>query len=629
MNKSKKNSTDEDTSLRTALYKPNFDGGSGPRKIDFNKLSSQLLSDVDSIEKSEISQGLKTSKYKSLASKFKNALFNDKRKFRGKSLEKRISLKTYANYLSRTRRLFDDRLHHSFFKEIDKLATKYPDYNSIFKSWHKKDASTIRIEMISLTNKLKDCIILVEKYKPQTKNTVLKKSYPEWAKSIENDTIIEDSETAKSLLNELDKVKINHEIMYHLTLDATEKSAIKIKTDDNLRKKKRNTVLINYPAYISEINKILHLPVEAFDGFTRASIAPLCFALAASSGRRMIEILYTGEVKRISKYKISFTGQAKKRSENDNVEREIYTLVDSRLFIKKLDVLRNSPALSDIYEIINKNPEHITKTDNMKINSIFQDPLNIFAKSFFNDKNRVFKDTRAIYARIVYEKYFNKDKRWKNVDEDVFFSEILGHDDEETQLHYKQFKLEDFDPNFNAIVGENMRLEALKELDEDMPGLARQNSAVKIHDWVKEQISINPDANITTYSIRKALTVKPTVVARYMEFVADALDLEKDDGKFVRKEDAKNKIVVSDEDEYINNDSAQNDDNDEASTENTKLKENNETTSTEDETPQFTAIQLVTKDWLVQFVYKGKPCVWTGKANNMGDAINKAWSENK
>ena len=48
-----------------------------------------------------------------------------------------------------------------------------------------------------------------------------------------------------------------------------------------------------------------------------------------------------------------------------------------------------------------------------------------------------------------------------------------------------------------------------------------------------------------------------------------------------------------------------------------------------EEQPQFTAQQLIDKSWLVQYIYRGKACVWTGSANNMGDAINKAWKEHK
>ncbi|XIW18978.1 hypothetical protein AB2H60_24685 (plasmid) [Escherichia coli] len=41
----------------------------------------------------------------------------------------------------------------------------------------------------------------------------------------------------------------------------------------------------------------------------------------------------------------------------------------------------------------------------------------------------MFKDSRAIYARIAYE-MFSRRSSLENVDEDVFFMEILGHDDE-------------------------------------------------------------------------------------------------------------------------------------------------------------------------------------------------------
>lgn len=54
------------------------------------------------------------------------------------------------------------------------------------------------------------------------------------------------------------------------------------------------------------------------------------------------------------------------------------------------------------------------------------------------------------------------------------------------------------------------------------------------------------------------------------------------------------------------------------------------TTAVQDESeepPQFTAMQLINKDWLVQFKHNGEPKVWTGKATNMGDAINRAWEE--
>lgn len=596
------------------------------QKLQLHKLINQLINNVDSVEKSDIPQGQKTAKYKALATKFKNALFNDRRKFRGKGLDNRITLKTYSNYLSRTRKLFDNKIHHSFTNEIKKLLKKYAtsEYAELFQIWLDEKPSQIRIQLLELQTKLKNGIILIDKYKPNSKNTALIKKFPEWAKSIKNGTLIDDVKIGEDLLNDLSKIKINHEIMYHLTMDQNERAAIKIKSDESLKNKKRNTVTIDYKIYLNAIYEILSRPDITFNDESRKTIAPLAFALAAVSGRRMIEIILTGQFKKIGKYKILFSGQVKKRTENENFEREIYTLIDSNLFIKKINLLRSLPALHNIDELISDNEEsgRLIRNDKIVINSVFSRHLNYFTKNFFNDIRRVYKDSRAIYARIVYEKYFKSDPRWANVDEDVFFAEILGHDDDETQLHYKQFKLDNFDPKYIPVEQENQRLIALQELDDDMPGLARFDAAVKIHNWVKEQVTANPEANITTYSIRKTLTTKPTTVAKYLNHAAEALGLKKDPNSgWLKKESEDIDIIVTDKTNI-----AVVDKEDEVKTE---IVEDAKEVQEVEEQPQFTAQQLIDKSWLVQYIYQGKACIWTGNAENMGDAINKAWKEHK
>ena len=467
-------------------------------------------------------------------------------------------------------------------------------------------------------------MILIDKYKPNSKNTTLIKLYPEWSKSIKNGTLIDDVKIGKDLLNDLSKIKVNHEIMYHLTMDQNERATIKIKADNSLKNKKRNTVTINYQKYLNAIYGILSRPDTTFNDVQRKTISPLVFALAAVSGRRMIEIILTGQFKRTGKYKVMFSGQVKKRTENENFEREIYTLIDSNLFIQKIKLLRSLPALQNIDELISDNvvDGRLIRNDKIVINSVFSRHLNQFTKDFFNDERRVFKDTRSLYTRIVYEKYFKSDSRWSNVDEDVFFAEILGHDDDETQLHYKQFKLDSFDSEYVPAEQENLRLIALHRLDNDMPGLARFDSAVKIHNWVKEQVAANSDATITTYSIRKALTTKPTTVAKYLNHAAEALGLKKDpdSGRLKKRNDNieivvtdKTNIPVVDEKDVIK----------------TEIVQNVKEVQDVEEQPQFTAQQLIDKSWLVQYIYRGKACVWTGSANNMGDAINKAWKEHK
>lgn len=596
------------------------------QKLHLHKLINQLINDVDSFEKSDIPQGQKTAKYKALATKFKNALFNDRRKFRGKGLNNRITLKTYSNYLSRTRKLFDNKIHHSFTSELNKLVKKYANYEyaELFKKWLDEEPSQIRIQLLELQKKFKNGMILIDKYKPNSKNTTLIKLYPEWSKSIKNGTLIDDVKIGEDLLNDLSKIKVNHEIMYHLTMDQNERATIKIKADNSLKNKKRNTVTINYQKYLNAIYGILSRPDTTFNDVQRKTISPLVFALAAVSGRRMIEIILTGQFKRTGKYKVMFSGQVKKRTENENFEREIYTLIDSNLFIQKIKLLRSLPALQNINELISDNvvDGRLIRNDKIVINSVFSRHLNQFTKDFFNDERRVFKDTRSLYTRIVYEKYFKSDSRWSNVDEDVFFAEILGHDDDETQLHYKQFKLDSFDSEYVPAEQENLRLIALKGLDNDMPGLARFDSAVKIHNWVKEQVAANSDATITTYSIRKALTTKPTTVSKYLNHAAEALGLKKDpDSGWLKKRNDNIEIVVTDKTNIPVVD--------EKDVVKTEIVQNVKEVQDVEEQPQFTAQQLIDKSWLVQYIYRGKACVWTGSANNMGDAINKAWKEHK
>lgn len=596
------------------------------QKLHLHKLINQLINDVDSIEKSDIPQGQKTAKYKALATKFKNALFNDRRKFRGKGLNNRITLKTYSNYLSRTRKLFDNKIHHSFTSELNKLVKKYANYEyaELFKKWLDEEPSQIRIQLLELQKKFKNGMILIDKYKPNSKNTTLIKLYPEWSKSIKNGTLIDDVKIGEDLLNDLSKIKVNHEIMYHLTMDQNERATIKIKADNSLKNKKRNTVTINYQKYLNAIYGILSRSDTTFNDVQRKTISPLVFALAAVSGRRMIEIILTGQFKRTGKYKVMFSGQVKKRTENENFEREIYTLIDSNLFIQKIKLLRSLPALQNINELISDNvvDGRLIRNDKIVINSVFSRHLNQFTKDFFNDERRVFKDTRSLYTRIVYEKYFKSDSRWSNVDEDVFFAEILGHDDDETQLHYKQFKLDSFDSEYVPAEQENLRLIALKGLDNDMPGLARFDSAVKIHNWVKQQVAANSDATITTYSIRKALTTKPTTVAKYLNHTAEALGLKKDpDSGRLKKRNDNIEIVVTDKTNIPVVD--------EKDMVKTEIVQNVKEVQDVEEQPQFTAQQLIDKSWLVQYIYRGKACVWTGSANNMGDAINKAWKEHK
>ena len=105
------------------------------QKVKVGELINGLVKEVDELDASDLPQGEKTKKYKAAASRYKNALFTDKRKYRGKGLEKRITPNTYSAYISRARKRFDDRLHHHLIKNLERLAEKYPLYADELLSW--------------------------------------------------------------------------------------------------------------------------------------------------------------------------------------------------------------------------------------------------------------------------------------------------------------------------------------------------------------------------------------------------------------------------------------------------------------------------------------------------------------
>ncbi len=64
--------------------------------------------------------------------------------------------------MSRARKRFDDKLHHSFDKNIHKLSEKYPLYSEELSSWLSMPTANIRQNMSALQSKLKSIMPLAE-----------------------------------------------------------------------------------------------------------------------------------------------------------------------------------------------------------------------------------------------------------------------------------------------------------------------------------------------------------------------------------------------------------------------------------------------------------------------------------
>jgi len=623
-------------------------------KVKIGELINGLVSEIDEIDASEMQQGEKTKRYKAAASRFKNALFTDKRKYRGKGLEKRVTAATYNQYMTRARKRFDDRFHHFFEKNVRSLAAKYPLYADELLGWIDAPAAEVRQRHADLLRRLKSIMPLSEElshFKPGTKAADRKlqrlgNKYPDWKFALA-DVTGENWKDGQAhmhrlfqqgvrLLEEAGPLRINHDVLYTLKLSSAERSSLQQKWADTLSEKKRNTVLIDYPAYMQEIHDILHTPEHQFSLSLRIGMAPLAFALAAVSGRRMIEIMLQGEFNATGKNTVEFTGQAKKRSEEGSTY-TIYTLCDADLFIDRLNVLRSCSAASDFESVVQGYGEEDTRSENGRINAILAKAFNPWVKRFFKDDRRVYKDSRAIYARVAYEMWFRHDPRWAEVDEDVFFSEVLGHDDENTQLHYKQFKLHNFSRSWHPVEGnENQRLAALQALDDDMPAFARGDAAIRLHEEVKKIIEDAPEAKISNTALRK-LGFNTGLVARYLEHAAEALGQSVGEtGRYELVNESPSLVLdnqeyaseLEDDDEGDADDDSLDDDEIEVDDEPALEVEVQlvEAAPEPKARPRFYGMhQLEDGTWQISFEFSGQIYNWIGPAENIKDAMTKAW----
>ncbi|OVZ74808.1 hypothetical protein CBW54_22400, partial [Yersinia kristensenii] len=218
----------------------------GVMKIHFRDLVSGLVKEIDEIEKSDRAQGDKTRRYQGAARKFKNAVFMDKRKYRGNGMKNRISLTTFNKYLSRARSRFEERLHHSFPQSIATISNKYPAFSKIIKDLDNRPAHEVRIKLKELITHLESGVNLLEKIgslgkiKPSTAKKIvsLKKMYPSWADDLDTLISTEDAtelqqklEQGTDLLNALHSLKVNHEVMYALTMQPSDRAALKARHD--------------------------------------------------------------------------------------------------------------------------------------------------------------------------------------------------------------------------------------------------------------------------------------------------------------------------------------------------------------------------------------------------------------
>ncbi len=515
-------------------------------KENINHLIHNLVNAVKKIEKKHTKQIKKIKLFRKQVNLFKHKLKN-----------KNISVNSYNTYISRARRQFLNIKHHNFNKKITFILKNFPFFtqeinqnfvqpkttqNLKFKinkfkiKLYKTDILIKNINKLQInsnnTNKIIQLITKIPEWKNELKFLLEKKWYTA------NKNIIFKTQQSTNLLKKIEKIKIHHEILYILKLEKRKYLYIKKQNLEKLKKKEKQIITINYINYMQKINNILtnNYPLDNIKNFSLT-----LFALSAVSGRRMIEIIKLGNFKYKNKNEIVFKGQAKTTNKK---KYNIYLLYNPKKFIKKIKELRKSKILKKIKHKI-KTKKNKYQSTNSQISNYLSNPLNKWVKIFFNNHKRTYKDSRSIYSKIVFEMWFKKHKQWKNTSKDIFFYKILGHKNINNQIHYKQFKLFNFLPQWKPIKKNIIltRINNLSKLDNKLSKIIKRKTAFKIHEITKNLIKKNPYLLINNYLLRK-FGFNTRLIQRYIKFIAPYINQKKTKGRYKIIESKNNKIII-------------------------------------------------------------------------------------
>ena len=512
-------------------------------KIDLQKIGDSLTAEVRRIEAADMPQGQKTTAHKRAVQKALNALYLDKRRYGGDKVENRITLATFSRYLTKLRKRLEElNLHHHLLeREAERMKKRHPHHAPLFDKFLTEGASVadLRKAKVAAKETLKKEAELAAALNQINFAKVFKapllqlaKSHPDWADRLK--ALVDEEGRAKRLaeiravldevpdaMTDLLSLKIDHEAIVALKLPAGLKDEHLDNADKRLERKQQQTLLVDYPGYMRKLGLLLTQPWNRSGDKTEWDFDMTVFALCGATGRRPIEIISLGRFERVDDHRLRFFGQAKKRDDGRDQGILIYSLYPTDLVMKAFNGLRDMDYTKGLALLEQESMRSVEE----RIANRVSNYLNQLARTVFAgvSEGRRLYDTRAIYARICKERWFDHDPRWQRVNEDAFYSELLGHDDPAAQLNYKSIKLTNFDRKAPKPEVMATRLEALAELDHLMPDLAKGDSAVRLHEWVKQQLIDNPAKVINLSVLAREYKVYKPMGRRYMEVCGKAL----------------------------------------------------------------------------------------------------------
>lgn len=517
------------------------------RKTNLDKIIIDLLDELGEIQTSDRTQSAKTMAYNRAAKKVITALYGKRKQKSGNSL----SLDGASKALTKVRNAVSatGAMHHSFDKSISSLRNNFPHCSYLVDEIDGFPLKETRERWSKLREKITHVVRVekqLRKLSPDISNyaTVVNKmakDFPAWSHEIESLKTLKKEDRAdaierlQAIFDEtrefypaLDKLKIDHEVMRHLTKDSFSTDNKQAESKANLIFKKEGVVNIDY-------SKQMQLMSLLLSDSSAHQWEALAVGVAMATGRRSIEVLFQGEFEKIDNNRLKFTGQAKKRGGVTGDEMEIYSLADANVVLKALSRLRSFANIASLAGL--KAERHYSV--NELVSNRTAGPLNKFMRDLIDRfpitleghrRDWVFKDTRAMYAKTCFELFFKDDKRWAKKDENMFYQELLGHHDTDAQNHYMQFKIHNAGAKWEPIVDDSpeRRINAMKAMS-DNEWIAARESRSSLHKAVIEMIEKDPWRTIKPIDIRKddsGKTRNYTMVKQYLEVVEDALKID-------------------------------------------------------------------------------------------------------
>ncbi|KFA99605.1 protelomerase family protein [Vibrio sp. ER1A] len=246
---------------------------------------------------------------------------------------------------------------------------------------------------------------------------------------------------------------------------------------------------------------------------------PKCqtIALALASGRRCSEILHFGKFDKANNSRLLFSGMRKAKKKATK-EFKIPVLIEPELFLETLKNVRESDFISTPIERLKEEGLHDAELARRlngytapTLNKLINDELN---KGKDEPTKWVFKDTRAIYARLAYANYCaNMKHAGKSPKQElIFFRESLLHTDTNETLSYLQFRITDEDAltayNIKKAKEEGSKIKFYEQYElirplEKRDDVIENRTMRRVVPMLVEWLKANGEASIDTGFLRK------------------------------------------------------------------------------------------------------------------------------